>query len=601
MGVPQILMYLMIVIYFGSLYKIFTKAGRQAWEGFVPVYNIWVWLKVIKKPWWWIFFFAIPFVNFIIAVACNVETARLFGKYSAKETLLTIFVPWYFIPFLAHKEENVICVETDWSNEDHRNIRKTHDQITLFAIAPLVGHALVTVFRLTGSKDKPNKKTLAKEWTDALGFAIVAATIIRTFFFEAFTIPTGSLEKTMLIGDFLFVNKVKYGPKLPETPMSVPFVHNVIPGTLSKSYVEWFKIDYTRLPGYGKVDRGDITVFNWPAGDTVILEPFLIAHEYEQIVRDEALLMGYQQSGGQPLKAYMEQNGPRLLNAARQNLIRKGGNILSRRDRSTGAPRVSGGLTTRPTDKKENYIKRCVGIAGDSLEIIDGIVHVNGIPEDLSPTAQMNYTLYTTESNISPIMMKDNYDINLESFQKMQSPDNPIVTQYVFPVSRSVYERIISEQAWIDSSHVNLRPADFDYLSYGQYYPIFPKSGREDFQWSRDNMGPFYLPKRGDKIELTEHNFIFYRRAIEAYEKNEVQVVNGKYLINGEVATHYTFKMNYYWLMGDNRHGSVDSRMWGYVAEDHIVGTAAFVWFSKDPERGFLDGIRWSRIFSLVD
>ena len=188
-------MYLMIAIYFGSLWKIFEKAGRKSWEGFVPVYNILIWLKVIKKPWWWVFFFIIPFVNFVVTIGCNVETARLFGKYSPKDTIMCILLPWYYIPFLAYDEKNQLVEPTDWTKPEQRDRRFIHDHITLFFICPFVGHALLLVFKLIGSKDKPNKKTMACEWTNALGFAIVAASIIRTFFFEAFTIPTGSMEK----------------------------------------------------------------------------------------------------------------------------------------------------------------------------------------------------------------------------------------------------------------------------------------------------------------------------------------------------------------------------------------------------------------------
>ena len=288
--IAKILFDSMVLIYMGSLWKIFEKAGRKKWEGFIPVYNIYVWLKIIKKPWWWIFFFVIPFVNLVVAVGCNVETARLFGKYSVKDTLLSILTPWYYIPYLAFNKKLVVESPTDWTKSEDKAKRFLHDHLTLFFIAPFVGHALYTVFRLMGSKDKINKKTMTCEWTNALGFAIVAASIIRSFFFEAFTIPTGSMEKTMRVGDYLFVNKMKYGAKLPQTPISIPFVHNRIPGTFIPSFVEWLSMDYFRLPGYGEIERGDIMVFNWPVGDTVILHDKIVAHDYYSILRNDAYI-----------------------------------------------------------------------------------------------------------------------------------------------------------------------------------------------------------------------------------------------------------------------------------------------------------------------
>jgi signal peptidase I len=602
MGIPQILLYLMIVIYFASFWKIFEKAGRQKWEGFIPGYNIWVWLKILNKPWWWIFFFPIPFVNFVITVACNVETARLFGKYDPKDTILTVLVPWYMIPTLAFKDENVIVEPTDWTKKDDREKRSIHDHITLFFMAPFIGHALLMVFKLTGSKDKANKKTMPKEWTDALGFAIVAATIIRVFFFEAFTIPTGSMEKTMLIGDYLFVNKLKYGAKIPQTPLSVPFVHNVLPGTTTKSYVEWFKNDYMRLPGYGSIERNDIMVFNWPAGDTVILHPDVIAHTYADIVRNEALRI----AGGDILK--FEQNSSLFLSIARKSII-NGDAIANRTSERTG------GIATRPVDKKENYIKRCVGVAGDSLEVIQGVLYVDGVAEVKSPTAQFDYHFYLS-ANFNDDVLKENFDINFGnkhlyedgsevnlryfSFDPNTGWYNKIEKNEAITIScpASVYEQL-SQYSNVDSSKVVFKQKGHDYAAGGSLYPIFPNN--KNFNWTEDNYGPFYLPKVGDKIELTEQNFIFYRRAIEAYENNEVKVREGNYFINGEQVASYTFKQNYYWLMGDNRHGSADSRMWGYVPEDHVVGTASFVWFSKDADLGwFSGGVRWSRIFSFI-
>jgi len=596
MGVPQILLYLMLVIYFASLWKIFEKAGRQKWEGFVPGYNVWVWLKVLNKPWWWIFFFPIPFVNFVITVACNVETARMFGKYAPKETILTVLVPWYMIPALAYKEENVIVEPTDWTKKDDREKRSIHDHLTLFFMAPFVGHALLVVFRLTGSKDKPNKKTMPKEWTDALGFAIVAATIIRVFFFEAFTIPTGSMEKTMLIGDYLFVNKLKYGAKIPQTPFSVPFVHNRIPGTYTKSYVEWFKNDYMRLPGYGAIERNDIMVFNWPAGDTVIVHDDAIAHDYYSILRNQAVDM----SGVSSLEEFEKVKGV-MMSRARKH-IADGGGLLGN---PSGGPRITktGGLMSHPVDKKENYIKRCVAVGGDTLEIVNGTIHINGVAEKIPEYAQFKHVFFFKNQQATIPFSNDylfeKYEIYPNEVSRKEKnfgdSKNPRVVNYMtFSCSKTIANEILGFEG-VDSIMV---PWQTKGDTEG-YCSIFPNDISID--WTKDNFGPLYIPKKGATISLNEENYIAYKRAITAFEGNTLEKEGDTYLLNGLAATSYTFKQNYYWLMGDNRHGSADSRYWGYVPEDHVVGTASFVWFSKTTEKGWFDGgIRWSRIFSFI-
>lgn len=636
--IPQILLFLMIAIYFGSLWKIFEKAGRKKWEGFIPGYNIYVWLKIIKKPWWWIFFFIIPFVNLVVTVGCNVETARLFGKYSPKDTLFSILLPWYFIPFLAFDSKNKLVQPTDWSKKEDREKRKIHDHLTLFFIAPFVGHTLFILFKLLGSKNKPNKKTITCEWTNALGFAIVAASIIRTFFFEAFTIPTGSMEKTMRVGDYLFVNKMKYGAKLPQTPISIPFVHNRIPLTFIPSFVEWFKIEYTRLPGYGDIKRNDIMVFNWPVGDSVIVHDAVIAHDYYSILRNEAFInCAIDQNA-------ITNNKVTLTNKKYQEFIdfymrqtRKkfidGGSI---NQSPAGRIEETNGLTTLPVDKKENYIKRCVGVGGDTLEIIDNIIHINGVAEQLPEEALFTYNFYFDQKSGLPP-----YDVLLEEFEVYNDQHHPMMfqngamewynprefvrtsldtivtvtdssdrTKDIISINETKkalkinYEILtcspetankLAAIPGCDSVVMEINSKGMDYASMGQYCPVFPND--PSFDWSRDNFGPLYIPKKGGEIELNERNWILYKRAIEVYEKNEVQQLpDGSIEINGAIATHYTFKQNYYWLIGDNRHGSADSRYWGFVPEDHVVGTASFIWFTKHVETG----IRWDRIFSFV-
>ena len=614
--IPYVLLFSMIIIYFLSFWKIFEKNGRPKWEGFIPFYNIYIWLKIIKKPWWWLIFFVIPFVNIIVVIGCNVETARLFGKYTIKDTLLMILVPWYYIPFLAFNKKNLVVESTDWTKPKEREQRKWHDQITLFFIAPFVGHLLYFTSRIFGSKDKPNKKTMAADWTNALGFAIVAASIIRSLFFEAFTIPTGSMEKTMRVGDYLFVNKMKYGAKLPQTPISIPFVHNRIPFTFIPSYVDWFSSDYRRLFGYGKIKRGDIMVFNWPVGDSVILHDGVIAHDYYAILRNQAFI-----NCVRDLKAFEnnkinlppERYNPlqtKYLNAARKKLINGGGLTQS----PVGPIDKTGGIATLPIDKKENYIKRCVAVAGDTLEIIDNNLYINGNIEDQKDEVIFSYNFYFKPGSYIPqdkileefeIYNDQHTRYNIEnkyiSVIDTTFKDSLVYTNKLVAFSKEQITcspqtaKILSRYSGLDSMKQDVHPKGFDYSIFGQYYPYFPNHPR--FNWSRDNYGPLIIPKKGWSVPLNDSTWILYKRAIEVYEKNNVLVnSNGEYLINNKVTREYTFKQNYYWLMGDNRHGSADSRCWGFVPEDHVVGTASFVWFSKHSEIG----IRWSRIFSTV-
>jgi signal peptidase I len=465
------------------------------------------------------------------------------------------------------------------------------------------------------------------EWTNALGFAIVAASIIRSLFFEAFTIPTGSMEKTMRVGDYLFVNKMKYGAKLPQTPISIPFVHNRIPGTFIPSFVEWFKMDYLRLPGYGSIKRGDIMVFNWPVGDSVIVHDGVIAHDYYAILRNEAYLncardlMAFNNDGiNLPAEKY-EKLRNEYMNSTRSNLINGGGLSQS----PAGPIAKTGGIATLPIDKKENYIKRCVGVGGDTLEVINNTIHINGVPEERGDEVVFTYDFYFKPGyGIPHDQVAEKFEIyrdqhlpyfTADGRTQWNNPKKKIIlvadtsfTEDSLPNVKEIivnynHERITcSPQTYeilkrfsgIDSSSQEIQQKGFDYSIYAQFCPYYPNE--PSFNWSRDNYGPLYIPKAGREIELTENNWILYRRVIEVYEGNNVLIKDGNIYINNELSSHYTFKQNYYWLMGDNRHGSADSRCWGFVPEDHVVGTASFVWFSKHAETG----IRWDRIFSFV-
>ncbi|MBR4267304.1 MAG: S26 family signal peptidase [Bacteroidales bacterium] len=415
-----------------------------------------------------------------------------------------------------------------------------------------------------------DKQTKAVEWVDALIFAIVAATIIRLFFIEAFTIPTSSMEKSLLVGDYLFVSKFSYGPKMPNTPLSVPFTHNTMPFTEnSKSYLEWIKWPYKRLAGLGEVKNNDVVVFNFPEGDTVCLNQQ--SRSYYQLIRDygrDAVV------------------NDRVMNAYGQVITDYFGKIVS-----------------RPVDKRENYIKRCIAIAGDSIQVIDGQAYVNGKPQEEIGDKQFKYLIITDGTPINPRVF-DNLSISMEDRASAQVFDPSILDfmheadgvepncLFVLPLVAENVEQLKSLPCVKSVTRI-VKPKDFR-ESY-----IFPHDER--YRWNEDNFGPLYVPKAGETVQLTLDNLPLYRRIIETYEENSLTVYNGEIIINNQPATSYTFRMNYYFMMGDSRHNSADSRFWGFVPEDHIVGKALFIWFSSDKDASFPSSIRWNRFFKGID
>ncbi len=385
----------------------------------------------------------------------------------------------------------------------------------------------------TTETTKKKKKAWWREWLDAGLFAIVAATLIRTFFFEAYTIPTGSMEGTMLINDYLFVSKLAYGPRIPMTPVAVPLVHNTMPLSGGKSYTEAVQWKYRRIPGFGHVERNDVVVFNYPCGDTVMAE--------------------------QPEADYYQA----CRTYGRDNVIN----------------RVQ--IITRPIDKKENYIKRCVAIPGDVLEIKNARVYINGQPNVLYPHAKLTYMVKTsngmppaTEENLEMMQMLDRntYLLNLENVQAGIVKKAPNVVSA---------EPHVTYQAGVSATE----PSEW----------VFPLD-TANYKWNRDNFGPVTIPKAGVTVQLNAQNIAIYRRVIRNYEGNTLDEQNERIIINGKDATTYTFKMDYYWMMGDNRHNSLDSRYWGFVPIDHVVGKAWFVWMSYG-EGGMLKDMRWKRLF----
>lgn len=392
-------------------------------------------------------------------------------------------------------------------------------------------------------KNPPNgKQTKTVEWIDAIIFAVIAASFIRLFFFEAYVIPTSSMEKSMMVGDYLFVSKVAYGPKMPNTPLSFPFVHQSMPLTNYKvnSYVEWIKRPYNRLGGLSKIKNDDVVVFNFPEGDTVALN--FPSQNYYELCR------------------------------------------MYGRNRVISDERNFGKIVSRPVDKKENYIKRCIGIPGDKLEIIDGDVFVNGKKQKEHPGKQYNY-IVTTDGSLFNQKVLDKLKIANDDREMFSGG------KYMFPLTQKQLTEIKALK--------NVTSVEKYIAPKGTYDPsIFPHS--PNFSWNVDNFGPLEIPKKGNTIELSLTNLPIYERIIDVYEQNDLAVRNGQIYINGQVATSYTFKLDYYWMMGDNRHKSADSRYWGFVPVDHVVGKASLIWMSLDKDKKFPSKIRVNRIFKTV-
>ena len=405
------------------------------------------------------------------------------------------------------------------------------------------------------------KQSYFVEWVDALVFAVVAATLIRIFFIEAYTIPTSSMEKSMLVGDYLFVSKMAYGPKVPNTPLSFPFAHHTMPGTEStKSYSELIQWPYKRLAGFGDVQRDDVVVFNFPAGDTVWMGD------------TQSDIYSYIRYYGKQFRIEDEQKGNALKTDTYYN--KKAFKFLESKNE----------IRIRPVDKRENYIKRCVALPGDTLVSKDGQLFVNGKAQATIEEMQFLYRVRTNGTSINPRKL-DELNIANEDRDQVSS------SEYLMPLTGDKVEILKTFKNVMSITRV-LSPV-------GMYEDVFPFN--ENYKWNRDNFGPLVLPKKGATVAITKENLPLYQRAIRTYEGNKLEVNEEGVFINGELALSYTFKMDYYWMMGDNRHMSADSRYWGYVPEDHVVGKASFIWLSLDKDKSFLSKIRWNRIFKGVD
>ncbi len=414
--------------------------------------------------------------------------------------------------------------------------------------------------------EKPVKFVMS--WVDALVFALVAVYFINLFFFQNYVIPSSSLEKSLLTGDYLFVSKVSYGPRIPETPLTMPLTQHTLPVVECKSYIEWPHWDYRRVKGLGKVELNDIVVFNYPAGDTLCSAPQYQSYDYYGMCYS----IGYQ--------LYPQRPNPDSLSANDRikyfNTLYEAGREELRRNEAE-----YGRIITRPTDRRENYVKRCVGLPGQTLQIKNRIVYLDGKAN--KEPEEVQYTYYVKLKQHIPDEMLKDLGISMEDLVSLN-------TAGYMPLTKRAVATLSKRKDLVESIRINTDASEHD---------IYPLNG--NMHWTRDNYGPIWIPAKGKSINLTLDNIAVYERPIKVYEHNDLQIKDGKIYINGKEADSYTFKMDYYWMMGDNRHNSADSRYWGFVPEDHVVGKPIFIWWSSDPDRSGFGGIRWQRLFRFVD
>ena len=486
-----------------GVYGMFKKAGIDPWKAFIPFYNTWCMVEKarIKKVWFWLQF--IPIAGQFITIWITIIFVMHFGQFTLLQHAAAVFLPFIYLPYVGFSKD----------------IRWGGDEVM-----------------------KRYKKSAAREWIDAAVFAVVAATLIRTFIFEAYTIPTESMEKTLLINDFLFVSKMSYGARLPVTPLSFPFVHNTMPGMpTTPSYLTWIQLPYKRLPGFTQIKRNDVVVFNVPVGDTIINQPDYGSKQlYYDVLRQEY-------------------NGDRDALLANFPII------------------------VHPFDKTDNYIKRCTGLPGDVIQVKQGQLFVNNQPAYVSPSSQIDYLVETNGTPFSENFLKDSLDVDISNEDQIRTDSTN--TNYIINLTPEK-ARLVKQQPNVRSISIY----QLNQFDMGQTFPF----DTDNFPWTRDNYGPLQIPRKGETVTLSPKNIALYRRLITNYEHNTLEENNGSYVINGKQTNTYTFKYNYYWMMGDNRHRSQDSRFWGFVPETHIVGKASLIWFSWN------NGPRWDRLFKSI-
>ena len=498
-----ILIILLLIGYMYGLSLWFKKAGEDGWKAFVPYYRISTWIKLTGKPKWYIIGSFVPVLNLFIYTNLLGELSDTYRRHDWWEHTIAILGGFLWLPYLGKKEEEI------YHGPKGEN----------------------------GAYEKP-KKNIIREWADAIVFAIFAAYFIRTFIFEIYAIPTSSMEGTLRIGDVLVVSKFHYGSRVPNTPLAFPLVHHSFPAAFGggKSYLEWIKLPYKRLPKIESVERNDMVVFNFPANDTTTKE-YDSALPYYDLIR----------------RAEME-GVPNPKKAVNDNYT----------------------IISRPVDKRENYIKRCVAIPNDVLEIKGGELIINGSPAYVPENVQFRYSCVT---NGAPISESEFHDLDITEFSPMANTPNT----YEIYTTKARAEAL-KQLSQVKSVAIYFHNSPDDYYAY--QYTYYPHN--KDFRWNVDNYGPITIPSKGMTIPLNKENYLLYERCIRVYENNTLEIKGGKAILNGVETTEYTFKMDYYWMMGDNRHRSQDSRFWGFVPEDHIVGKAWFLVTSFSKEKKFL-------------
>lgn len=410
-------------------------------------------------------------------------------------------------------------------------------------------------------------------WVDAIVFALVAVYFVNIYFFQNYTIPSSSLEKSLLVGDYLFVSKMSYGPRKPQTPLSMPLTQHTMPLVGCKSYIEWPQWDYERVPG-GRVQLNDIVVFNYPAGDTVTVNPEYQNMDFYAIAYGIGGQQYMQLHGGYPLLDSLTRQQQRDFFA---ELYAMGRQYIDQNSQ------MFGGVMSRPVDRRENYVKRCVGLPGQTLQIKNHVVYLDGKPNKEPDNVQYDYFV-RLKQDIPDELVRE-LGISQEDLASLSETGT-------MPLTQRAYERLKTCTDIVDSIAYDSTNSVPDGL-----YPLNAWTG-----WTRDNYGPVWIPAKGESVKLTMDNIAVYERPIRVYEHNNLEVKDGKIFINGKQADSYTFKMDYYWMQGDNRHNSADSRYWGFVPEDHIVGKPILIWLSLDKDRGWFDGhVRWNRLFRWVD
>jgi len=507
-----------------TMTKLFGKAGIPEHKAWIPGVAAMEWCKLVGRPPAYALWLLFPVVNIFIYAGLSIDMIRSFGRHGFWDSVLAVvFSP---IPYFQLGRDKAAAYKGPVLEEErnyHRAYATALEKQDKAALRKL-------------ETNNPFRKSTLREWTEAIVFAVFAAAFIRMFLFEAYVIPTPSMEGTLKVGDFLFVSKPSYGLRLPMTVVQFPLIHNRFSnnrGLLGReSYLEEPSLPYYRLPGWDKVERNSLVVFNFPAGDSVVITPDRIWDIYQW-----------------------------------------------RRNPENDRKKPS--IVTRPMDKKDHYIKRCVAVAGDSLQIRGGQLFLNGQPAVNPEHMQFMYRVQSSK----PLDYKkmDEWGVSLDELSRAKG---------YFSLDQKQVEQIKSLGADVKVERVlpYALPPDPTY--------VYPNNPKVSGGWTVDDYGPIYIPKAGATVQLDEQSIVFYERLIRDYEHNTVKVTGDQILINGQPATSYTFRQNYYWMMGDNRHNSEDSRIWGYVPEDHIVGKPVLVWFStKNGSIG--NGINWDRLFLL--